>query len=69
MSYGVADSSGKVLFDIPIDIPGARSPHDMGVTRNYTVLHDLPFSKIRKYLRSTIVVWCVFMKMFQHVLV
>ena len=52
MSYGVADSSGKVLFDIPIDIPGARSPHDMGVTRNYTVLHDLPFFQDSKIFKE-----------------
>lgn len=42
-SYGVADKDGNLLFDIPIDVPGPRSPHDMGVTRNYSILHDLPY--------------------------
>ena len=43
MSYGVADASGNLLFDTPIDLPGPRSPHDMGVTRNYSILQDLPY--------------------------
>ncbi len=43
MSYGVANARGEMLFDIPIEIPGPRSPHDLGVTRNYSILHDLPF--------------------------
>ncbi len=43
MSYGVANASGELVMDIPIDIPGPRSPHDMGVTPNYSILHDLPY--------------------------
>lgn len=52
MSYGLADSSGKMLFDIPIDIPGARSPHDMGITKNYSVLHDLPYFQDPKIFKE-----------------
>ena len=43
MSYGVASPTGELLFDIPIDLPGPRSPHDLGVTTNYSILHDLPY--------------------------
>jgi carotenoid cleavage dioxygenase len=42
MSYGMADANGKLKFDIPIELPGPRSPHDMGLTENYAILHDLP---------------------------
>lgn len=43
MSYGKADAHGNLLFDIPIDLPGPRSPHDLGLTENWAILHDLPF--------------------------
>ncbi|MFV0276945.1 MAG: carotenoid oxygenase family protein [Parahaliea sp.] len=43
MSYGVANAQGELLLDVPIDIPGPRSPHDIGVTPNYSILHDLPY--------------------------
>lgn len=43
MRYGVASVSGEVIIDEPIDLPGPRSPHDMGLTQNYAILHDLPF--------------------------
>lgn len=43
MSYGVANAKGELIHDVPIDIPGPRSPHDLGVTPNYSILHDLPF--------------------------
>ena len=43
MTYGVANAKGEVIHEVPIDLPGARLPHDIGFTKNYTVLHDLPF--------------------------
>ncbi len=43
MTYGVANSAGEVQHEVAIDLPGPRLPHDIGVTRNYTILHDLPF--------------------------
>ncbi|MCB1396822.1 MAG: carotenoid oxygenase family protein [Rhodobacter sp.] len=43
MSYGMADAHGNLKFDIDIDLAGPRSPHDMGLTENYAILHDLPF--------------------------
>lgn len=52
MSYGVADSRGKILVDIPLDLPGPRSPHDMGVTRHYSILHDLPYFQDADVLKN-----------------
>ncbi len=43
MSYGMANPDGTLAFDIPVDLAGPRSPHDMGLTENYAILHDLPF--------------------------
>ncbi|MBR1217339.1 carotenoid oxygenase family protein [Bradyrhizobium sp. U87765 SZCCT0131] len=43
MRYGVGSPTGQLLHDVPIDIPGPRSPHDLGLTARYAILHDLPF--------------------------
>ena len=43
MTYGVADAQGQLIREIDVDLPGPRSPHDIGVTPNYSILHDLPF--------------------------
>lgn len=42
MSYGIADPSGQLVHEVPVEVPGPRSPHDLGVTTNYVILHDLP---------------------------
>ena len=42
MRYGVADADGRLIRTVDIELPGPRSPHDMGLTENYAVLHDLP---------------------------
>ena len=42
MHYGVVGADGKLKHYVPIDLPGARLPHDMAVTEHYSVLHDLP---------------------------
>lgn len=42
MNYGVVDRDNKLVHYEPIDIPGARWPHDLGITENYSILHDLP---------------------------
>ena len=52
MSYGVADNTGKLLFDQAIELPGPRSPHDMGITPNYSVLHDLPYFQDEEIFRQ-----------------
>lgn len=43
MSYGVANTDSGIRLDVPIDIPGPRSPHDLGMTEHFSVLHDLPY--------------------------
>jgi carotenoid cleavage dioxygenase-like enzyme len=43
MTYGVADAGGNLLHEVAIDLPGPRLPHDIGFTRHYAVVHDLPF--------------------------
>jgi carotenoid cleavage dioxygenase-like enzyme len=52
MTYGVADTSGKLLHEVNIDLPGPRLPHDIGFTTNYAVLHDLPFFHDMEVLRK-----------------
>jgi len=42
MTYGVLAPDGSLKHFTPIDLPGARLPHDMAITENYTILHDLP---------------------------
>ncbi|HVV92505.1 MAG TPA: carotenoid oxygenase family protein [Hyphomicrobiales bacterium] len=42
MNYGVVDPDNRLVHYVPIDLPGCRWPHDMAITKNYAVLHDLP---------------------------
>ena len=42
MHYGVIDRNNKLVHFTPIELPGPRWPHDMGITRNYSIVHDLP---------------------------
>ena len=42
MNYGVVDRNNQLVHYVPIELPGARWPHDLGITRNYTIVHDLP---------------------------
>lgn len=43
MNYGVVDKDNNLVHYEPIELPGARWPHDMGMTEHYSILHDLPF--------------------------
>ena len=43
MHYGVVDRDDRLVHYVPIELPGPRWPHDLGITKNFTVLHDLPF--------------------------
>lgn len=43
MHYGVIGADGQMKHFVPIELPGPRWPHDMGITRNYSILHDLPY--------------------------
>ncbi|MCK0150866.1 carotenoid oxygenase family protein [Marivita sp. S6314] len=43
MHYGVVGRDGQLAHFEPIELPGPRWPHDMGITKNYSILHDLPY--------------------------
>lgn len=42
MTYGVLAPDGSLKHFTEVDLPGARLPHDMAITENYSILHDLP---------------------------
>lgn len=42
MNYGIVDRNNQLVHYVPIELPGSRWPHDLGITKNYTILHDLP---------------------------
>ncbi len=42
MSYGVVSKEGKLLHHVPVELPGDRLMHDMAITENYSILHDVP---------------------------
>lgn len=52
MTYGVADPTGKLVHQVDVPLPGPRSPHDIGITPNYAVLHDLPMFQDADILRD-----------------
>ncbi len=51
MTFGVADASGRLVHEVPIDLPGPRLPHDIGFTQRFAILHDLPFFHDMNVLR------------------
>jgi len=42
MWTGTISAEGALTHFQEVDLPGPRLPHDMGLTENYVVLHDLP---------------------------
>jgi carotenoid cleavage dioxygenase-like enzyme len=52
MHYGVMDRFGKLQTFMPVPLPGPRLPHDMAITENYTILHDLPLFNDRDALAA-----------------
>ena len=42
MRYGVVDAAGTLVHETPIELPGARAPHDITITENFSIVHDLP---------------------------
>lgn len=42
LKYGVISSNGELLQMVPINIPVPSGPHDFAITKNYTILIDLP---------------------------
>jgi carotenoid cleavage dioxygenase len=52
MTYGIADREGRLVHETAIDLPGPRLPHDIGFTRHYAIVHDLPFFHDMDVLRK-----------------
>ena len=42
MTYGVINKDSQLVNFTPIELPGARLPHSMAYTPNYSILMDLP---------------------------
>ncbi|NQZ99293.1 MAG: carotenoid oxygenase family protein [Myxococcales bacterium] len=42
MHYGVVGADGVLAHTIPIDLPGARAPHDITLTERFSIVHDFP---------------------------
>lgn len=42
MAFGTVSADNRLTHFQEIELPGPRLPHDMGLTENYVVLHDLP---------------------------
>lgn len=52
MRYGVATNDNKVHVT-DIDLPGPRRPHDIGVTENYSILHDFPIFHDEEFFKKS----------------
>jgi carotenoid cleavage dioxygenase len=42
MTYGIVDKDNVLKNFQRVELAGPRLPHDMGLTENYVILHDLP---------------------------
>lgn len=42
VNVGTVDKDGHLVSYQRVDMPGPRWPHDLGMTENYFVIHDLP---------------------------
>ncbi|MCA8886334.1 MAG: carotenoid oxygenase family protein, partial [Hyphomonadaceae bacterium] len=42
MTFGTVSAANELAYFEKVELPGPRLPHDMGLTKNYVVLHDLP---------------------------
>jgi len=42
MYYGVARKDHSIAHWVPIELPGPRFPHDIAITKQYTLLFDFP---------------------------
>ena len=42
MHYGVVDRAGRLKHYVPVNLPGPRLPHDMAITKNWSILNDMP---------------------------
>ncbi|WP_199093045.1 carotenoid oxygenase family protein [Sporosarcina sp. P1] len=52
MTYGVVSADGELTTCVPINLPGARLPHDMAFTKHYSILMDLPLFHDEEALKN-----------------
>ncbi len=52
MWTGTVSAAGELTRFQEIDLPGPRLPHDMGMTENYVILHDLPVVFTEQAIRN-----------------
>lgn len=52
MWTGTVSATGVLTQFQEIDLPGPRLPHDMGMTENYVILHDLPVIFTEQAIRN-----------------
>ena len=52
MRYGVLDKNNELQIS-DIDLPGPRRPHDIGITENYSILHDFPIFHDEAFFKKT----------------
>ena len=52
MSFGVVNRDNVLANFQRVELPGPRLPHDMGLTENYVILHDLPVVFTEQGLRN-----------------
>ncbi len=52
MRYGVVSADGRLSCEMPIDLPGPRSTHDITITERYSIVHDFPFFHDAELLRT-----------------
>lgn len=52
LNYGVVNARNELVHYEPIELPGARWPHDLGMTEHYCILHDLPMFFDQEQLRQ-----------------
>ncbi|SMF61698.1 carotenoid oxygenase family protein [Allosphingosinicella indica] len=52
MSFGTVSRDNELTHFSRVELPGPRLPHDMGLTENYIILHDLPVVFTEQGLRQ-----------------
>lgn len=52
MRYGVVNQQNELQI-CDVDLPGPRRPHDIGVTENYSILHDFPIFHDEAHFQKT----------------
>lgn len=54
MTYGIVDKNNVLTNFQRVELEGPRLPHDMGLTENYVILHDLPVVFTESGLRKNL---------------